>query len=81
MERRDDSYVLIDEGSQNRVKLRGQPVERCELRDGDVFQVGGVEITFAMPGSTVSAPDETHVADPLTLAGIGRPSKTELSVT
>ena len=63
VERRGDSFVLVDEGSQNRVKLRGQPVERCELRDGDVFSVGGVDVTFAVAQPMPSSLDETRLPD------------------
>ena len=62
VERRDDAYVLVDEGSQNRVHLRGQPVEQCELRSGDVFSVGRVEITFSVAERSPSL-DDTHLAD------------------
>ena len=32
VERRGETFVLVDEGSQNQVKLRGHPIETCELR-------------------------------------------------
>ena len=63
IERRDGTFVLVDEGSQNRVRLRGQPIERCELRDGDAFAVGGFELRFALPEPDGATLDETELAD------------------
>jgi transcriptional regulator with GAF, ATPase, and Fis domain len=63
VERRGGAFALIDEGSQNRVRLRGQPIERCELRSGDVFSVGGIEITFVQQAPPESAVEETYVSE------------------
>lgn len=62
VERREGSFVLVDEGSQNRVHLRGQPVDQCELRSGDVFSMGRVEITFSVVEGSPSL-DDTHMVE------------------
>ncbi len=63
IERRDSGFVLIDEGSQNRARLRGQPVESVELRDGDVLTLGGYELSFSLPQPAANSIDETSLAD------------------
>jgi len=62
IERIRGGHVLVDEGSQNRVKLRGQPIDRCELRDGDTFTVGGTELTFRSIENANSS-DETSLLE------------------
>ena len=44
LERHGDTFVLVDLGAQNRAKVRGLPVERAELRYGDCFTIGSVEV-------------------------------------
>lgn len=63
VERRDDTYVLVDEGSQNQVKLRGQPVDCCEIRSGDVFAVGRFEVTFALVEPEQDSLDDTEAGE------------------
>ena len=63
VERRDDTFVLVDEGSQNRVKLRGQPVDCCELRPGDVFSVGRFDVTFDVLESDQGSLDDTAIGE------------------
>ncbi|MEM7205518.1 MAG: sigma 54-interacting transcriptional regulator [Planctomycetota bacterium] len=64
IERQDDGgFVLIDEGSQNRPRLRGHPVERCELRDGDVIALGTSEVALAAAPPDLPSIDDTQVAE------------------
>ncbi len=52
-------FTLIDEGAQNPARLRGAPVERAELRSGDRFTVGGVEVELSADVQERPAFEET----------------------
>ncbi|MFO1051294.1 MAG: sigma 54-interacting transcriptional regulator [Planctomycetota bacterium] len=62
IERRADGFVLVDEGAQNPVKLRGMPVKEAELRAGDRFAIGGCEIELVVPDDRPSL-DDTHLVE------------------
>ena len=81
-------FALIDEGAQNPVRLRGVPIDRAELRPGDRFKVGGVEIELVARPPERPSFDETAVADsrqsPKDLrafVGIARALNQELDLT
>lgn len=67
IERALTSWVLHDDGAKNPTLLRGEPVRRAVLADGDCFEVGGTLFVFraSMPaGSCASvefAPDPSDV--------------------
>jgi transcriptional regulator with GAF, ATPase, and Fis domain len=63
IERRAEGFALIDEGAQNPARLRGVPIDRAELRAGDRFRVGGVEIEFRLRPTERPSFDETAVAE------------------
>jgi serine/threonine-protein kinase PknK len=63
LERHDGGYVLVDDGAQNPVKLRGVPIERSEVRPGDVFVVGPFTIELAEPAASGPSPDETSLPE------------------
>lgn len=51
IEKRGESYVLIDQGSGNGTLMNGGKVEgEHPLSDGDVFLIGDTEIQFVAPG-------------------------------
>jgi transcriptional regulator with GAF, ATPase, and Fis domain len=63
IERQDGRYWLFDEGAQNRVKLRGQPVEHAELKSGDVILVGSCEVTFALASAESHGGEDTALGE------------------
>ena len=72
IERRADGFALVDLGAQNRVKLRGVPVERAELRSGDVFVVGASHIEVLLPAAEPEGGEETrHGEGPQSLRDVG----------
>jgi transcriptional regulator with GAF, ATPase, and Fis domain len=62
LERRDDGFALVDEGAQNRVRLRGVPVQRAEVRIGDRFAVGPFEVEIVQT-TTAGTADETSLPE------------------
>jgi hypothetical protein len=44
--REKDVFWLIDRGSRNQTRIRGRPIEKHELRDGDLINAGGVKFAF-----------------------------------
>ncbi|MCA8966303.1 MAG: GAF domain-containing protein, partial [Planctomycetes bacterium] len=60
VERHDSTFQLVDAGAQNPVKLRGRPVMRAELKPGEVFVVGGYEITLSLPATEHASVEETR---------------------
>ncbi len=52
LQRRDNSFVLIDVGSANGTQVNRHDVERTELQDGDVIRIGETQLLFkvARPG-------------------------------
>jgi transcriptional regulator with GAF, ATPase, and Fis domain len=60
VERLGDGFLLVDDGGQNPVKVRGKAVQRAELAIGDAFRVGSFEIMLgAPPEPAVASVDET----------------------
>ncbi|MBZ0150249.1 MAG: sigma 54-interacting transcriptional regulator [Planctomycetes bacterium] len=63
VEREGDHFMLADAGAQNPAKLRGRPVMRAELKEGESFTVGNYEVTLAMPAVENASVDETRPGD------------------
>ena len=86
IERRDGAWVLIDEGSQNRVRLNGHPIDRSELRAGDLIGVGAFELELELPMDVGSLDetqlgDEAEVRDLAAFVGIARALNEEQDLT
>lgn len=61
VERREDTFVLIDDGAANPVRLRGMPVECQEIRVGETFVAGNYSIKLALPVQDLASIDETRM--------------------
>lgn len=51
-----ETWVVLDLGSRNGLFSGDRRVERLELRDGDIFRVGDVELRFRLTGTAQDAP-------------------------
>ena len=40
------TYELMDQGSATGTFVNGQPVSRCQLKEGDIVQIGASQLTF-----------------------------------
>jgi transcriptional regulator of acetoin/glycerol metabolism len=52
LERRGDDWILTDCGSTNGTRVRGEPITRARLADGDIFQLAGTFFLFRSAAST-----------------------------
>ncbi|MEQ8457147.1 MAG: trypsin-like peptidase domain-containing protein [Sandaracinaceae bacterium] len=70
--RESGAWVLVDVGSRNGTLVRGQPVTRHTLTDGDEieFGVGGPRVRVELPGSSPGRPGQmTAEATPVSAPG------------
>ncbi len=65
IERIDGSFFLVDDGGQNKVRYQGAPVTRTELRVGDSFVIGNLELELALPGRQPGSTEETYLGEGL----------------
>lgn len=64
LQRKNDSWLLVDEQSANGTRLNGRPVQRQLLRPGDVIQVGGTRIVLREAENDSGAVDITVIPAP-----------------
>jgi pSer/pThr/pTyr-binding forkhead associated (FHA) protein len=53
--RRDGGWLIEDTGSRNGTLLNGAPVERAELADGDIFEIGRTFFVFRQAETSSTA--------------------------
>ena len=44
--RESEGYEIIDQGSSNGTVINGRLISSCELKDGDLIKLGGLELAF-----------------------------------
>jgi tetratricopeptide (TPR) repeat protein len=60
IERRDHTWVLVDQQTSNGTFVNGNPIDEIELRHGDTIQMGDATLTYLFPVREDGPPVETN---------------------
>ncbi|MCP3967324.1 MAG: FHA domain-containing protein [Lentisphaerae bacterium] len=69
--RKDNTYVLKDNGSTNGTRVNNVPVKEQILKNSDILQLGGVEILFDSDDGTTTSVTRTHTGIDLDSTEVG----------
>ncbi len=64
LERRGETWVVVDQGSRNGMTRDGRRAKELELEDGATFELGQVELRFRIENPGVSSTPPTPVSGP-----------------